>query len=490
MSVVIEGWLKKEVRVRKMLGMVLRNPPSDRFLILKSDGELIIAKEKSGSRSPSPIVSGISNSTASLSSTFRGLGMRRNSGQTGPDSAVEPSGLTDESARTGSPKRLTSPRLKSKKKRLSMTKSVVIGLPDLRISVTVSLNRNSLLLVAPNQEVYDRWLAALQQISSEHAITADDFEILNCCGTGGFGKVYRVRGRQSNTIYAMKVIEKKTVASKDALAEVLQEASFMQMLDHPFIVHSYCTFQNASHLFMIMRYLSGGEVFSLLQRQLFPEKIVRIHAAQISLALDYLHQQDILYRDLKPENVVLDERGNAVLTDFGFSHKVGNTQEHLKGPSGTPGYIAPEVLLGEIATPAVDWWALGCYIFETITGRHPYLSNATGDVCENRVVQNAPSLEDPLGTEISEECKDLVLRLLGKLERIGTFADVRQHAFYEGLDWDAVLKGAMAPGTEWLPTIPASTKSPMATIEPTSPCDHLEGFSWLGNALRSSKEIG
>lgn len=197
----------------------------------------------------------------------------------------------------------------------------------------------------------------------------DDFEILAVVGKGSFGKVFQVRKKDTGNIFAMKVIRKDNVVKRNAVEHTMAENKILKHINHPFLVNLKYAFQTKLHLYMVIDYLNGGELFYHLTRDdYFSEERTRFYAAEVVLALGYLHDNNIVYRDLKPENLLLDMQGHICLVDFGLC-KTGlgfDTKTHTF--CGSPEYIAPEVLRGEGYNKEVDWWALGTLIYEMLTG--------------------------------------------------------------------------------------------------------------------------
>ena len=162
-----------------------------------------------------------------------------------------------------------------------------------------------------------------QTNGSQFGYSLNDFELIKTLGTGTFGRVYLCRINGSDNYYAMKVLRKLDVMRLKQVEHVNSERSILSMAKFPFIVTLLCTFQDASNVFMLEEYIMGGEMFSHLRRAgRFPNDTAKFYAAQITLALSYLHSHDIIYRDLKPENLLLDKQGNVKLTDFGFAKVV------------------------------------------------------------------------------------------------------------------------------------------------------------------------
>jgi serine/threonine protein kinase len=207
-------------------------------------------------------------------------------------------------------------------------------------------------------------------------INLDAFHIIKVIGKGSFGKVYLVRHKTTRVLYAMKVLKKEYLIKKNQVEHTKTERSVLSYVHHPYIVGLKMAFQTTDRLFFILDYCSGGELFFHLGKVgRFPEDRARFYAAEIVLALEYVHRKGIIYRDLKPENVLLDSDGNIRLTDFGLSKE--GVSDHSSGANsfcGTPEYIAPEVLLRAGHGRAVDWWSLGALLYEMISGLPPFYS--------------------------------------------------------------------------------------------------------------------
>ena len=221
--------------------------------------------------------------------------------------------------------------------------------------------------------------ADMKNASPDGKVSLDDFELLHVVGKGSFGKVMQVKKKDTGEIFAMKTMYKEVILRENLVEHTNAEKNILGMINHPFIVKLHFAFQTADKLYLILDFLSGGEVFFHLSScGTFPESRAKFYTAQIGLAISHLHSLNIIYRDLKPENCVLDKDGNCCITDFGLakpniqgqdgtSHRAladarihTHTHTHLytaKTFCGTPEYLAPEFLTGGGHGKAVDWYA-------------------------------------------------------------------------------------------------------------------------------------
>jgi len=283
-------------------------------------------------------------------------------------------------------------------------------------------------------------------------LTVDDFELLKVVGKGSFGKVMQVKKKDTDKIYAMKVLKKSQLVARKQVAHTQTERKVLEEIDHPFIVSLRYAFQSPDKLYMIVDYFTGGELFFHLRTGgAFSEERGRFYAAEMSLALVCLHQHNIIYRDLKPENVLLDGEGHIKLTDFGLSKDsiVGNQLTHTF--CGTPEYLAPEVIHGIPYGKAVDWWSLGTLTYEMLTGLPPFY-NENLHVMYEKIIK--AKLEFP--SYLSAKACDFLGKLLERnpKKRLGGIdsEEVKNHPWFQGIDWDLLASKKITP-----PFIPTTT---------------------------------
>ncbi|KAF9072960.1 kinase-like domain-containing protein [Rhodocollybia butyracea] len=262
-----------------------------------------------------------------------------------------------------------------------------------------------------------------------NGVKLTDFEVRGTLGTGTFGRVLLVRHRYSSSDprslshFALKVLPKAEIVRLRQVEHVNAERYILSRVHHPFIVELFATFQDSLNVYMLMSYVPGGELFTHLRRaQRFTPDVTRFYLATIILALKYLHSYNIIYRDLKPENLLLDSRGYLLLTDFGFAKIVDDRTWTL---CGTPEYLAPEIIQSDGHGKAADWWACGVLCYEMLVGYPPFYDES-------------PSM-DPLS-------RSLVRSFLNpdRTQRLGNMIggpqDILDHPWFRGVDWDALEK--------------------------------------------------
>ncbi|VDN97008.1 unnamed protein product [Rodentolepis nana] len=210
-----------------------------------------------------------------------------------------------------------------------------------------------------------------------------DFVCLKTVGTGSFGRVCLAQHKRTKRYLAIKILQKAKIVKLKQVEHTLNEKKILSCIDFPFIVTLKSYFKDNANLYMALEFINGGELFSLIRREgKFKEDTARFYGAQVVLALEYLHSMDIAYRDLKPENLLIDKYGYLKLTDFGFAKVVKGRTWTL---CGTPEYLAPEIILSKGYSRAVDWWAVGVLIFEMIAGYPPFFADQALQVYEKIV---------------------------------------------------------------------------------------------------------
>jgi len=288
----------------------------------------------------------------------------------------------------------------------------------------------------------------------------DKLTLVRPLGAGGFGRVQLMRHAPTRRVYALKVINKLTLLnSKSAYARcdwVVREKDMLGRTDHPFIIQLICTYADPTHIYFLMAPALGGEILNVLtmlgdEEGAVEEKVARFYITSIALALQYLHSLEVVYRDLKPENVLLDAQGYVKVCDFGFATRC---LDRTYTRCGTPEYVAPEMLLGQGVNLACDWWALGVLTYEFLAGTAPF-SDPDGDDMKTfasilKGVFHAPATFSPSALSLVSSLLQVKVA-----ERLGSFKgaadDVVGHAWFEGLDTNGLVNLTVRP--PWRPAL-------------------------------------
>jgi len=278
----------------------------------------------------------------------------------------------------------------------------------------------------------------------QEKVSIKDFDLLNVVGKGSFGKVMQVRKKDNGRIYAMKVLNKKTILERKELDHTRAEKNILQKLVHPFLVNLNFAFQTEDKLYFIMDYINGGELFFHLQKEeKFSDERVRFYCSEIVCGLEYLHNCGVLYRDLKPENILLTEDGHICMTDFGIS-KEGLVSDNDRTATfcGTPEYLAPEILQGKTYGKPVDWWSFGTLMFEMLTGLPPFYSQDVQEMYNK--IMNDKLVFPP---HVSPEARSLLTALLERNpdKRLQDPKIIKAHPYFKGLDWEKVVRKECNP---------------------------------------------
>ncbi|KAF8892113.1 kinase-like domain-containing protein [Infundibulicybe gibba] len=299
-----------------------------------------------------------------------------------------------------------------------------------------------------------------QPIDFDGDVNLFHFVLLRCVGKGAFGKVRVVQHKQTRDLYALKYINKAKCVKMKAVPNVIQERRLLEEVDHPFIVNLRYAFQDDENCFFVLDLMLGGDLrFHLERLGSLPEETIRFYVAQLSSALAFLHENGIMHRDLKPDNILLDERGNAHLTDFNIAVHFG--ERRLTGVAGSMAYMAPEILAKRGYTYYIDWWSLGVCAYELIFGRRPFRGRSNNDLTYS-------ISKDPLKwpEDAEKKCSRSGMQVLkGLLERDPNkrfgckpngegYQELRRHSWFQTIDWDTLESKEQTP-----PFIPDAKKA-------------------------------
>ncbi|CAO3692520.1 unnamed protein product [Rhizopus stolonifer] len=276
-------------------------------------------------------------------------------------------------------------------------------------------------------------------------ITFDAFELLRVIGRGSFGKVYVVRKKDTNRIYAMKVLRKSRIISRSEVTHTMAEKTVLAKIRNPFIVPLKFAFQSPDKLYLVLAFINGGELFHHLQLEgKFSEERSRFYTAELLSALECLHDFNVVYRDLKPENILIDYNGHIALCDFGLCKLNMSENERTNTFCGTPEYLAPELLLGQGYSKTVDWWTLGVLLYEMMTGLPPFYDENTNEMYR-KILQDELRFPD----DVSSDARGLLRGLLTRDpdERLGNKGseEIKNHPFFASIDWRKLNQKKLQP---------------------------------------------
>ena len=282
--------------------------------------------------------------------------------------------------------------------------------------------------------------------NSSKKIGPSNFICLALLGQGSFGEVYLVQQKNTQNYFAMKVLDKKRIEKQNIFKYAMTERNVLSIINFPFIVKLNYAFQTKEKLFLLLDYCPGGDLSKQLQIQTrFSEDKAKFYICEITLALGELHKKDIIFRDLKPDNIVIDKEGHAMLTDFGLSREGVNEKHIAKSFCGSIAYLAPEMLNRKGHGKAVDWYLLGVCFYEMLVGIPPYFSNN-----KEQIFKNIEKAELFIPNFVSQKAQKFLRDLLRKNpeNRLGSKRDVdeiKEHPYMEGVDWDKVYKREYIP---------------------------------------------
>jgi len=369
--------------------------------------------------------------------------------------------------------------------------------------------------IYPEQEIPSGGEQEPQQAKGQ-VISIDDFDLIRVIGRGSYAKVLMVELKKTKRLYAMKVMKKEMVTDDEDIDWVQTEKHvFETASNHPFLVGLHSCFQTSSRLFFVIEFVRGGDLMFHMQRQRrLPEEHARFYSAEISLALNFLHERGIIYRDLKLDNVLLDHEGHVKLTDYGMCKEGIREGDTTATFCGTPNYIAPEILRGEDYSFSVDWWALGVLLYEMLAGRSPFdVVGATDNPDQNTedyLFQVILEKTIRIPRSLSVKAGSILKGFLSKnpLERLGChkdsgFMEIMTHPFFKTIEWEALEQKQITP--PYRPRLeserdlanfpPEFTDEPVRlTPDDTSLIDKIDqsefdGFEYINPLLMSAEDV-
>ncbi|CAM8941868.1 unnamed protein product [Rhodiola kirilowii] len=329
---------------------------------------------------------------------------------------------------------------------------------------------SQLVFPLPHKRDSTSWVAIQKIIARGEPIGLNHFKPIRPLGCGDTGSVHLVELKDTGELFAMKAMEKSTMLNRNKVHRACIEREIISHLDHPFLPTLYTSFQTPSHVCLITDFCPGGELFGVLDKQpmkLFKEESARFYAAEVLIGLEYLHCLGVIYRDLKPENVLIHKDGHVVLTDFDLSFLTSCKPQVIKHPLpknrrrsrshppptfvaepdsqsnsfvGTEEYIAPEIIKGVGHSSAIDWWALGIFLYEMLYGRTPFRGKNRQKTFSNILYKD---LTFPSSIPVSLAAKQLIHALLNKnpASRLGSNSganEIKKHPFFKEINWPLI----------------------------------------------------
>ncbi|CAG8562747.1 23489_t:CDS:10 [Dentiscutata erythropus] len=296
-------------------------------------------------------------------------------------------------------------------------------------------------------------------ISATQKVGLDDFNFLAVLGKGNFGKVMLAEEKYTKNLYAIKVLKKEFIIENDEVESTRSEKRVFQAANrerHPFLLGLHSCFQTETRIYFVMEYVSGGDLMLHIQREQFTYRRAQFYAAEVLLALEYLHKQGIIYRDLKLDNILLTLDGHIKIADYGLCKENMGHGDTTNTFCGTPEFMAPEILLEQRYGRAVDWWAFGVLIYEMLLGQSPFRGDDEDEIFD-------AILEDEIlyPINMSRDSVSILQKLLTRdpERRLGSgksdAEEIKRHPFFKGVNWDDMLAKKVPP--PFYPTIASPT---------------------------------
>ena len=284
-------------------------------------------------------------------------------------------------------------------------------------------------------------------------VSLEDFKVLKILGRGAFGKVYLVKFNKTNQLYAMKSIKKIYLNDQNEINNVFSQKKIIQKLNYPFLIDIYLAFKTDDRIYFIMNVVQGENLCEYLRKHInFDEKSVKFYAAIIGLTIQYLHDNGISYRELRPDNIIIDKTGYLKISSFkmGKLFKLKSSFTIVKESSE---YLAPEVVSSNDCKSDADWWSYGIILYELLYGIPPFYNDDDNNI-RDQIKKN--ELRFPKTPSVNKNTKDFIKKLLIKnpTNRLGHakgFEEIKKHEFFKGLNFDNLINKTIE--AEYKPTI-------------------------------------
>lgn len=333
------------------------------------------------------------------------------------------------------------------------------------------------------------WASSIRALTLQTpGLSIEDFDIISVIGRGFYGKVQLCKKKETNQYFAIKSVHKNRLIKVHKVHTVVTERNILVKLSHPFVVNIHFAFQNHSKVYIGLEYVPGGDLaFHLTRLGCFPLSIVRLYVAELVLVVNHLHEQSFIYRDIKPENILVDRFGHLKLTDFGLAKNL-SSNSLASTFCGSPQYLAPEIIQKNKYSYPVDWWSLGILMYELLYGVPPFMSENQKLLFQKII--NEPVVYPP---ESDVNACSLMSILLDKdpLSRAG-YSRIISHPFFNGMSFNDVLLKKCTP--EFVPPLPEyyrptnfdeefTNEKPFESIATPLPSEGnaFDGFSFIAS---------
>ncbi|KAK3932423.1 cGMP-dependent protein kinase, isozyme 2 forms cD5/T2 [Frankliniella fusca] len=335
---------------------------------------------------------------------------------------------------------------------------------DLRTANIIADDPDGVCCLVIDRETFNQLISSLDEIRTRYrdenverrrineefeAVRLTDLRVLATLGVGGFGRVELVQIQgDGNRSFALKQMKKSQIVETRQQQHIMSEKEIMGEADCPFIVKLFKTFKDRKYLYMLMESCLGGELWTILRdKGHFDDSTTRFYTACVVEAFDYLHSRNIIYRDLKPENLLLDETGYVKLVDFGFAKRLQHGRKTWTF-CGTPEYVAPEVILNRGHDISADYWSLGVLMFELLTGTPPF-TGADPMKTYNIILKGIDAIDFPRNITrnatalIKKLCRDNPAERLGYQK--GGISEIQKHKWFDGFNWEGLRNHTLSP---------------------------------------------
>ncbi|XP_046673108.1 cGMP-dependent protein kinase, isozyme 2 forms cD4/T1/T3A/T3B isoform X3 [Homalodisca vitripennis] len=335
---------------------------------------------------------------------------------------------------------------------------------DLRTANIVADDPEGVTCLVIDRETFNQLISSLDEIRTRYKdelverkkineefkdVRLSDLRVLATLGVGGFGRVELVQiAMDPSRSFALKQMKKSQIVETRQQQHIMSEKEIMGEADSDFIVKLFKTFKDRKYLYMLMESCLGGELWTILRdKGHFDDSTTRFYTACVVEAFDYLHSRNIIYRDLKPENLLLDVNGYVKLVDFGFAKKLQHGRKTWTF-CGTPEYVAPEVILNRGHDISADYWSLGVLMYELLTGTPPF-TGADPMKTYNIILKGIDAIEFPRNITrnatvlIKKLCRDNPAERLGYQK--GGISEIQKHKWFDGFNWEGLRNRTLIP---------------------------------------------